>query len=104
MAASDPATAARRRRSNLKAERIRSSWIFLAPMLAVLAFVAGWPLLKTIWFGFTDASLDALSAADFIGLNNYLEWVDYGDGEGDQTNVNGEMLPIPPRDAAQSGK
>tara|TARA_B100000949_G_scaffold215463_1_gene211710 strand:- start:1210 stop:2082 length:873 start_codon:yes stop_codon:yes gene_type:complete len=52
-------------------------------MLAVLAFVAGWPLLKTIWFGFTDASLDALSAADFIGLNNYLEWVDYGDGEGE---------------------
>mgnify|MGYP001627822134 FL=1 len=83
MAASEPATAARSRRSNLKAERIRSSWLFLAPMLLVLAFVAGWPLLKTIWFGFTDASLDALSAADFIGLNNYLEWVDYGDGDGE---------------------
>lgn len=71
------------RRSNLRSERLRSSWLFLAPMLVVLAFVAGWPLLKTIWFGFTDASLDNLSAVDFIGLTNYLEWVDYGDGDGE---------------------
>lgn len=72
-----------RSRSNLHAERIRSAWIFLAPMLLVLAFVAGWPLLKTIWFGLTDASLDALSDAEFVGLRNYLEWVDYGDGDGE---------------------
>lgn len=69
--------------SMLQRERIRSAWIFLLPMLVVLAAVAGWPLVKTIWFGFTDATLDNLGGANFIGFNNYLEWVDYGDGEGE---------------------
>lgn len=49
-------------------------------MLAVLALVAGWPLLRTIWFGFTDASLNNLSDYTFIGFENYLanydgEWL-----------------------------
>ncbi len=69
--------------SNLQAERRKSAWLFLTPMIAVLAFVAGWPLLKTIWFGFTDASLDNLNSANFIGFTNYLEWVDYGGGDGE---------------------
>ena len=75
--------AARSRRSELRTERLRSAWLFLIPMLVVLAFVAGWPLLKTIYFGFTDASLDDLSGARWVGFNNYLEWVDYGDGDGE---------------------
>ena len=83
MATSETATAVKSRRSNLKAERIRSSWIFLAPMLLVLAFVAGWPLLKTIWFGFTDASLNDIDGAEWVGFRNYLEWLDYGNGEGE---------------------
>ncbi len=70
-------------RSNLKKERIRSAKFFLAPMLIVLLAVAGWPLLKSIWFGFTDASLDGLEDAKFIGFKNYLEYVDYGDGDGE---------------------
>ncbi len=32
--------------SDLRAQRIRSAWLFLAPTLAVLALVAGWPLLR----------------------------------------------------------
>ncbi len=52
-------------------------------MLAALAFVAGWPLARTIWFGFTDASLGSLADAEWVGFANYLEWFDYGDGEGE---------------------
>ena len=47
-------------RSQLSRQRVRSAWLFLMPMLVVLAAVAGWPLLRTIYFGFTDASLDDL--------------------------------------------
>ena len=49
--------------SRLTRQRVRSAWLFLAPMLIVLALVAGWPLLRTIWFGFTDANLSNLDSA-----------------------------------------
>lgn len=58
--------------SALKRSRVRSAWLFLAPMLVVLAMVAGWPLLRTIYFGFTDANLADLGAMKFIGWDNYL--------------------------------
>jgi trehalose/maltose transport system permease protein len=57
--------------SRLTRERIRSAWLFMAPMLIVLALVAGWPLLRTMWFGFTDATLADLEAAEFLGFVNY---------------------------------
>ena len=60
------------RRSQLMRQRVRSAWIFLTPMLIVLAAVAGWPLLRTIYFGFTDASLVALEDKRWIGFGNYL--------------------------------
>ncbi|MEM7302320.1 MAG: sugar ABC transporter permease [Pseudomonadota bacterium] len=69
--------------SNLQRERKRTAFLFLAPMIVVLFAVAGYPLIKTIWFGFTDASLDDLTGAKWFGFNNYLEWVDYGGGEGE---------------------
>jgi trehalose/maltose transport system permease protein len=47
--------------------------LFLMPMLVALAAIAGWPLLRTIWYGFTDASLSDLDAARFIGFRNYLD-------------------------------
>jgi len=71
------------RTSRLSRERIRSAWLFLAPMLIVLAGVALYPLYRTIWFSFTDASLDLLGDARFIGWRNYLEYVDYGNGDGE---------------------
>ena len=40
-----------------------TAWLFLAPMLVVLVLVAGWPLLRTIWFTFTDANLTDLDAS-----------------------------------------
>jgi trehalose/maltose transport system permease protein len=57
--------------SRLTRQRTRSAWIFMAPMLLFLALVAGWPLLRTSWFGLTDASLADLDASEFIGLINY---------------------------------
>ena len=46
--------------------RTRTAWIFLTPMLVVLALVALWPLGRTIWFSFTDANINDLSATKFI--------------------------------------
>ena len=45
--------------------------MFLAPTLSVLAIVAGWPLARTIWFGFTDAGLADPAVATWVGLENY---------------------------------
>lgn len=61
--------------SDLRMQRVRSAWIFLAPTLLVLAVVAGWPLMRTIYFSFTNASLTNLSGAEFIGFKNYLSWI-----------------------------
>ncbi len=61
--------------SDLRAQRIRSAWLFLAPSLLVLALVAGWPLLRTIYFSFTNASLTSLATAKFVGFDNYLSWI-----------------------------
>lgn len=60
------------RRSALTRARVRSAWLFLAPMLVTLALVAGWPLLRTIWFSFTDARLGAFGDYAFVGFDNYL--------------------------------
>jgi trehalose/maltose transport system permease protein len=68
-----PAAGSRRAApSRLTRARTRAAWLFLAPMLAILALVAGWPLGQTIWFSFTDADLDALADYDFVGFDNYL--------------------------------
>lgn len=70
-----PVTARATAGSDLSAQRTRSAWIFLAPTLLVLAMVAGWPLVRTIYFSFTNATLNNLAGAEFIGFNNYLTWI-----------------------------
>jgi trehalose/maltose transport system permease protein len=65
-------------RSELTRSRVTAAWLFLAPMLFILVLVAGWPLLRTIWFGFTDANLSDLSQFKFIGFENYLVREDNG--------------------------
>jgi trehalose/maltose transport system permease protein len=59
-------------RSQLTRSRTRDAWIFLIPMLTILGLVAAWPLLRTIWYGFTNANLSDLSQAEFVGFENYL--------------------------------
>ncbi len=65
------AEAAPAERSQLTRQRRRAAWLFLAPMLVALAAVAGWPLLRTVYFSFTDANLDNLSRWSWIGLENF---------------------------------
>ena len=59
-------------RSDAARERVRSAWLFLAPMLVVLALVAAWPLGRTIYFSLTNATLVDMSRYSFVGLGNYL--------------------------------
>jgi trehalose/maltose transport system permease protein len=56
------------------AQRLRAVRWFLLPMMIALAVVAGWPLLRSIWFSFTDAKLNELYSAEWIGFGNYLRW------------------------------
>ena len=51
--------------------RTRAAWLFLLPMLVVLALVAAWPLLRTIWLGFSDANLLRLDQSRWVGLDNF---------------------------------
>jgi len=62
--------------SELTRAKVRSALLFLAPMLVVLFLVAGWPLIRTIWFSFTDASLTNIGEYNFIGFDNFYnsEW------------------------------
>ncbi|MDE3761456.1 sugar ABC transporter permease [Sinorhizobium meliloti] len=77
--------------SDLKAQRVRSAWIFLAPTLLILALVAAWPLGRTIYFSFTNASLNNLAEAQFIGAENYFSWVTLKSGR----TVYGGLLADP---------
>ena len=68
-------------KSDLQKERVRSAMWFLVPMMIALAVVAGWPLMRSIYFSFTDASLVRLYEAKFVGFKNYLSWLDLPSGK-----------------------
>ncbi|MDE1947915.1 MAG: sugar ABC transporter permease [Burkholderiales bacterium] len=53
-------------------DRTRVAWIFLTPMLVLMALVAGWPLLRSIWFSLTDTNINDLASGHFVGLSNYF--------------------------------
>jgi len=57
--------------SILTQKRVRAAWLFLTPALLVLLIVAGWPLVRTIWFSFTDAHLSNLGGAKWLGIDNF---------------------------------
>ncbi len=59
--------------SELRAERLRAAKLYLIPMLVALTLVAGWPLFRTIYFSFTNVSLNDLYNAKFVGFNNYFK-------------------------------
>lgn len=59
-------------KSYLTRQRIRSAWMFLTPMIVVILCIAGWPLARTIYFSFTDATLADIDAHRFIGLDNFI--------------------------------
>ena len=57
--------------SQLTRQRRRAALAFILPMMAVLAAVAGWPLLRTIYFSFTDANLDNMGSYSGVGFANF---------------------------------
>jgi trehalose/maltose transport system permease protein len=61
----------RSRRSGVEQGRRRAAVLFLAPMLLVLLLVAGWPLLRTVYYAFTDATLFDLDYHEVVGLLNF---------------------------------
>lgn len=60
--------------SELMKSRVAAAMWFLVPMLLALAIVAGWPLLRTIYFSLTNTSLNDLYGGDFVGFKNYISW------------------------------
>lgn len=60
---------------NLQQKRIRSAYVFLAPMIIMLLIVAAWPLFRSISFSFTDASANTIfnGQSEWVGFENYLE-------------------------------
>jgi trehalose/maltose transport system permease protein len=53
-------------------DRVRTAWLFLVPMIALMALVAGWPLARSIWFSLTETNINDISASQFVGLGNYF--------------------------------
>ena len=52
--------------------RVRTAWLFLAPMLILMVVVAVWPLLRSVWFAFTETNINNMQASRFIGLENFF--------------------------------
>jgi trehalose/maltose transport system permease protein len=72
-----PPTGRRRRTSKLRRRQTRLAWLLLIPSLAVVAFVAIYPLGKTVYQSFTNQDFLALEPTKWVGLHNYRElWHD----------------------------
>jgi trehalose/maltose transport system permease protein len=68
----------RRRRTRLQRRQTRLGWTLLLPALAVVAFVAIYPLGKTVYYSFTNQEfLAGIEPTKWVGLQNYRElWHD----------------------------
>jgi len=61
----------RRRGTKLQRRQTRLAWLLLLPALAVVAFVAIYPLGKTVYQSFTNQEFLALEPAKWVGFDNY---------------------------------
>ncbi|ANC71421.1 carbohydrate ABC transporter permease [Deinococcus radiodurans] len=77
-----PAPTAPVRMKGLEKTRSRTAVLMLIPMLLVLAAVAGYPLLRTIYLSFTDYNFLNDPAPKWIGLQNYWFTTEEGVGLG----------------------
>jgi trehalose/maltose transport system permease protein len=67
-----PVPRKRRRRTRLQRRQTRLAWLLLAPALAVVGFVAMYPLGKTIYQSFTNQEfLAGITPTKWVGLHNY---------------------------------
>jgi trehalose/maltose transport system permease protein len=74
-----PARPARRlrRRTKLQRRQTRLGWLLLLPALAVVGFVAIYPLGKTIYQSFTNQEFLSLEPTKWVGFDNYRDlWHD----------------------------
>jgi trehalose/maltose transport system permease protein len=62
-------TRSRSSRTALQARQARLAWLLLVPTLAVVIFIAAYPLLRTFYYSFTDYAFGY--PAHFIGWTNY---------------------------------
>ncbi|MDY0873242.1 carbohydrate ABC transporter permease [Dongia rigui] len=53
------------------------SWLLLAPLLAVMTFIIGWPLAKTVGVSFTDAKLIG-GDVNWVGTDNFARVLSSG--------------------------
>ena len=65
----------RRRSTRLQRRQTRLAWLLLLPSLAVVAFVAFYPLGRTIYQSFTNQQFLALEPTKWIGLSNYHDLI-----------------------------
>lgn len=65
---------------SLQQQRVRAAFWFLAPMIVMLFCVAAWPLLRTIYFSFTDTSLTSLYEGEWVWFKNYLSYRELSSG------------------------
>src|SRR4051794_4219196 len=73
-----PAPRRRRRRTALQRRQTRLAWLLLLPALAAVAFVALYPLGKTVYSSFTNQEfLAGIEPTKWVGLQNYRDlWDD----------------------------
>ena len=66
-----PTPGRRRRKSRLQRRQARLGWLLLLPALAVVAFVAIYPLGKTVYQSFTNQEfLAGITPTKWVGLHN----------------------------------
>jgi trehalose/maltose transport system permease protein len=70
-----PVPRRRRRRTKLQRRQTRLGWLLLVPALAVVAFVAVYPLGKTVYQSFTNQEFLGLQKTKWIGLDNYHQLI-----------------------------
>src|ERR1043166_1007075 len=71
-----PVPRRRRHRTKLPRRQTRLGWLLLLPALAVVAFVAIYPLGKTVYQSFTNQEfLAGLTPTKWVGLANYHELI-----------------------------
>jgi trehalose/maltose transport system permease protein len=66
-----PVPRKRRRRTGLQRRQTRLGWLLLAPALAVVGFVALYPLGKTVYQSFTNEEFLGLEPRKWVGIDNY---------------------------------
>ncbi|WP_117232922.1 carbohydrate ABC transporter permease [Vibrio maerlii] len=70
--AKKPSKVGDKKKFSLQEKRARSAYFLVAPALILLFGVAGWPLIRTFFYSFTDAALDAPDDYSFVGFENYF--------------------------------